>query len=342
MENPQKIHIRVPIAYFAAKHESNSLLYLQLRRTVLTISVARSNINDTMKEFHCSYCKGQGHFMAQCLKCLTKNCSNGICRDYNRFHHSECEFNNACVYKRQHICSICNSVTCKAYHLVNSSPNPNEWLNLPKKNTELINNLVKIVQKISEIVNIQRRNLPPSSDKRNQDNIVMEPTATNKQDTSSLETKQQDTSRGILGLPVVSAQKQLIMPVSTGFPMSCVSLTRPKEIIDKYNKASIAPLHSSNISLTMADGAKLTCCGTINAPLTFEDNNTFTFQMLVIPDLPVEIVFGNNHLSKTDAEICPSMRTICFRLNAMNSKLNCKLINSSNSLFAYTSVIDNT
>ena len=162
--------------------------------------------------------------MAHCLKRLTKNCSNGICRDYNRFYHSKCEFNNACVYNRHHICSICNSVTCKAYHHVNSSPNPNEWLNLPKKNTELINNLVKIVQKISEIVNIQRRNLPPSSDKRNQDNIVMEPTATNKHDTTSLETKQQDTSRGILGLPVVSAQKQLIMPVSTGFPMSCVSL----------------------------------------------------------------------------------------------------------------------
>ena len=100
--------------------------------------------------------------------------------------------------------------------------------------------------------------------------------------------------------------------------------------------------NENEISLTTADGAKLTCCGTINAPLTFEGDNNFTFQMLVIPDLPVEIVFGNNHLSKTDAEIRPSMRTICFRHNAMNSKLNCKLINSSNSLFAYTSVIDNT
>ena len=126
------------------------------RRTELTISVARSNINDTMKEFHCSYCKGQGHFASHCLKRITKSCTDSICRDYNRFEHSNCKFGDSCVYNRRCVCLLCTDANCKAYFHVHSASQSKGWSTLPKKNENLINALVKVIEKISEVLSVTK------------------------------------------------------------------------------------------------------------------------------------------------------------------------------------------
>ena len=74
--------------------------------------------------YSCTYCKGNGHFKDKCLKLMTKNHEDHICRDYNRYERAPCEFSNepsACLRGRYHLFIICREHGCKAYHHVFSS-----------------------------------------------------------------------------------------------------------------------------------------------------------------------------------------------------------------------------
>ena len=178
-----------------------------------------------MIAFHCSYCKGQGHFASHCLKRITKSCTDSICRDYNRFERSNCEFGDSCVYDRRHVCLICTDANCKAYFHVHSASQPKGWSTLPKKNENLINALVKVIEKISEVFERHEAILSQISKAKdqNQTNTTSKsPLSTNNADTSTAKTT--SPSRGILALPVVSAHKEILMPISTGFPLSSTSL----------------------------------------------------------------------------------------------------------------------
>ena len=120
-------------------------------------------------------------------------------------------------------------------------------------------------------------------------------------------------SNGILALPIVSAEKEMTMPVSTGYPLSSVSLKHAKEVISSLgNTISIVPLKETIPSIKAADGTLTKPCGTLNVPITFANKRTFQFQMLVVPALTCDLIFGNNHLVKTDAVINHSKRSISF------------------------------
>ena len=82
----------------------------------------------------------------------------------------------------------------------------------------------------------------------------------------------------------------------------------------------------SKVSLSIADGLQLQPCGTMIVPLTFDNNKTFRFQMLVVLNLLTEIVFGNNHLCKTDAELNLSCRKVRFCDKNMNFEQECRLL----------------
>ena len=57
-------------------------------------------------------------------------------------------------------------------------------------------------------------------------------------------------------------------------------------------------------------------------PLTFENNRTFRFKMLVISQQREKIIFGRNHIMKTEAVINVPERCITFRDRSMNFTLN--------------------
>ena len=102
---------------------------------------------------------------------------------------------------------------------------------------------------------------------QNQTNTTSKsPLSTNNADTSTA--KITSPSRGILALPVVSAHKEILMPISTGFPLSSTSLEHAREIVKVCNNTSITPPPSSNVILTTAEGSVLQPCGTINMPIT--------------------------------------------------------------------------
>ena len=96
--------------------------------------------------YSCSYCKGHGHFKSQCLKRITKNPTDNICRDYNRYKHAPCEFSDderSCLHARSHSCIICRKPGCRAYnHLYG--------YNLDDRSHNIQTEMVRVVKQISE------------------------------------------------------------------------------------------------------------------------------------------------------------------------------------------------
>ena len=75
--------------------------------------------NSSTSSFACSYCKGQDHFKSHCFKRITKNPTDNVCREYNRFEHAQCEFSNdcrSCLHARLHLCVVWKKPECKAYY----------------------------------------------------------------------------------------------------------------------------------------------------------------------------------------------------------------------------------
>ena len=103
---------------------------------------------------------------------------------------------------------------------------------------------------------------------------------------------------------VMCLDKQVTMPISTGFPVSSVSIDFAMKILNASgNQTQLTSLHASTSNIVQADGSRLHSRNKVIVRMTFANNKTFQFEMLVIPDLKEDIIFGNNHLRKTDAAI---------------------------------------
>ena len=303
--------------------------------------------------YHCSYCKGRGHFNSNCLKRLTKDCSSNICRDYNRFEHTACSTTDgSCIYNRKHICIFCNSTECKAYNHIHPKRIQIAQQNLSQRNAVILENL----ENLSNLVNSLRekfdimtknsvhKNLTTSNASGKISELLKQHEAT--EDCTTSHASEGNNvynimkSNGSLAIPVISAQRQIMMGISPSFPLSAVSLKHAHEIAISAT-ISIVPLESGNMHFTAVDSTSLKPCGTLNVPITFENAKTFCFQMVVIPNLSHDLIFGQNHLRKTDAEIHHAKLTIAFRDPAMNFETNCRLV-QSNYIHALTSFVEIT
>ena len=100
-------------------------------------------------------------------------------------------------------------------------------------------------------------------------------------------------------------------------------------------------LHASTSNILQADESRLYSRNKVIVLLTFANNETFQFEMLVIPDLKGDIIFGNNHLSKTDAAINCQGLAISFKDPSMNFELSCICPEQSyNMLQAFTTTLN--
>lgn len=304
---------------------------------------------------HCSYCKGRGHFNSNCLKRLTKDCSNNICRDYNRFEHTACcTANGSCVYNRQHVCIFCNSSECKAYKHIHPKHIQIAQQKLSERSAVILENL----ENLSNLVSGLKEKLDAMTKDSVQENFtnanasgkiselptqqqheeIEESTTSNTSEASNVPNILKNN--GSLAIPVISAQRQIMMGISPSFPLSAVSLKHANEIAISPT-TSIVPLEAENVYFTAADSTSLKPCGVLNVPVTFENTKTFCFQMVVIPNLTHDLIFGQNHLRKTDAEIHHAKLKISFRDPTMNFETNCHLV-PSNFIYALTSLVDIT
>ena len=145
-----------------------------------------------------------------------------------------------------------------------------------------------------------------------------------------------------LALPVISVNKVLNMPVSTGFPLSAVSKNHAREVL-KATKSDILShpdMSPSTNCLSMADGQPLSINERVAVPLTFANGRTISFEMLVLEYLSHDIVFGQNHLEKLDATINFSSGEITFCDPDFNVTLSCNFVlPPDNAVLAMTSVV---
>ena len=303
--------------------------------------------------YHCSYCKGRGHFNSNCLKRLTKDCSSNICRDYNRFEHTACcTADGSCIYHHKHVCIFRNSTECKAYNHIHPKHIQIAQQKLSQRNAVILENL----KNLSNLVNGLKEKLDTIA----KDSVQEKFTPSSAPGKISGLPKQHEESEdsttshasegnnvynilknnGSLAIPVISAKRQIMMGISPSFPLSAVSLKHANEIAI-LPTALVVPLNSDNMHFTAVDSSSLKPCGTMNVPITFENRRTFFFLMVVIPNLSNDLIFGQNHLRKTDAEIHHAKLKISFRDPAMSFETNCRLV-QSNYIHTLTSLVDIT
>ena len=103
-------------------------------------------------------------------------------------------------------------------------------------------------------------------------------------------------------MPVVSANYNIDMAVSPGFPISAVSEKHAHKVFSAkslYRK----DFTLVNVKLTTADSQLLQPKESIEVPITFPNGQSNRFEMVIVQDLSCDIIFGFNHLKTTDAEI---------------------------------------
>ena len=284
--------------------------------------------------FSCSYCKGHGHFKSNCLKLLTKPYdvrNTTICRDYNRFQTSKCEFDTAstsCLRGREHKCSICLNALCKAYNQVNTSPRTQQsiFAKMANKIKELATSFAKLKTEFNQFLEEGEKSAKALED------LQMPPSDPSPISTLDLQDK------GILATPSTSANKNMNMAISLGFPLSAVSC---HHALYCSNNAELLSRQQPSLSLITADGDSLSAHGLMPIPITFTNNRTIYLDMLIVPNLTHNIIMDRNHLDKLDAIIQHKSLKVSFQHPDLMFEIPCILDPSSNnSVFALTSILN--
>ena len=295
----------------------------------------------------CAYCKGYGHYKSHCLKLITKPLPSpkhaNLCRDYNPFKFSECQDsknNRICKNGREHKCLICLKSECKAYFHLGSFKidNPTHTSKSSFSDSSVLKEIIDLVKDIGRRLQLFRKDLDEIKTKqevRDYEKLLSE----TKIKPSS---KMLDLSHSqYLAMPIISANKELSMPISTGFPSSVVSTQHAAWISssstrDDLDQQIMSPFQPE---LLLADRSTLPMNRTINVPITFPHGETHRFQMIVAENLSHDIIFGQNHLSKLDAIISFSPPKVVFR-HPDNVDIPCKLMSTPNYVRCLTSIFD--
>ena len=289
----------------------------------------------------CSYCKGFGHTKASCLKLLTKSthfdASQNICRDFNRFKSSSCQNQDdpsICQYKRERKCSICLEKGCKAYNHIQGFQE--------KFDSNLTKKILSFVQRaIKETLHTElKANVKQTTTTEVQTEVPSNISNEQKDVQSPTPEPLQLPNNTCMTIPVVSASDTVDMAVSTGFPLSAVSEKHARNVV-----AAKTPYRKDfalvTAKLTTTDSALLQLKEPIEVPTTFPNGQSYRFEMVVVQELPYDIIFGFNHLQTTDAEINYSDSAITFGHVDMNFTVKFKKKSpSANTVVALTSAFN--
>lgn len=263
----------------------------------------------------CSYCKSQGHTKSNCLKLLTKvqEENSSICRDYNRYLVADCEtngFSNECTGHRLHQCSLCGDINCKAYFHVhrtssNHGSNSSPTSELPEANSKVLNSLVellgKLVSNMEKLQNEIRNTLPTNT-----------------------ETIKAFKPHDILVTDVIFGNKTVHLPMSNKFPFSCVSEEFSKELMNSVHVKPSNQLPSNIPWAFIAENKVYRPTQVVQVPVTWTNGHSSSFAMLVVPGLPFKVIFGDNHLQKTESDLDLTKNSIYFKHKDMNFCAYCR------------------
>ena len=141
-------------------------------------------------------------------------------------------------------------------------------------------------------------------------------------------------TRHILWTKITSAGVSLPLPLDTCCSVSLVSQTHA-ELVNRIRPDLSFTKLEQHVPVSVAGpSSDLRAVGTMQVPIVWENGHLTTFTMLVVPNLAWPILFGQNHLRMTDAQIQSKALKVYFAAPGMAFGITC---HDANPLLAFPS-----
>ena len=108
-------------------------------------------------------------------------------------------------------------------------------------------------------------------------------------------------NKHILWTPITSAGVALPLPLDSCCSLSLVSKAHAHTIAQKHPQLTFTKLPSPLPVAVATPSSQLQATGAMQVPIVWENGCPSIFSMLVVPGLAWPILFGQNHLRKTQA-----------------------------------------
>ena len=216
------------------------------------------------KKRHCWTCGSPNHLMPQCPS--SQRATQGsklrtpeVCRNCNRYLHSNCErANNKCSRGHLHKCSTCHKWGCKT------------------------------IRHDSQQANAATPTKPPDTPSTNPDpsgTVLFGLPAFTDPTALPVNTQTQLANRNILWTSVTSADQSIPLPLDSCCSVSLVSADHATAIITKRPSLQYKKL-SESIPVSVDDAnSNLSATATVDVPITWSNCRESIFTMLVVPHL---------------------------------------------------------
>ena len=142
-------------------------------------------------------------------------------------------------------------------------------------------------------------------------------------------------NKHILWAPITSAGVALPLPLDSCCSLSLVSKAHAEIIAQKHPQLTFTKLQSPLPVAVANPSSQLTAIGVMQVPIIWENGRPSIFSMLVVPGLAWPILFGQNHLHKTQAHTNHAALQVYFADPQLNFTVKCR---DANPLDAFPSL----
>ena len=258
--------------------------------------------------------------------------------------------NNKCSYGYLHKCKVCAKPNCKRIFHLNSQQSGSHtcnrnFHNSPNKQESQVNvncvetsndttSLLSAVNQVSDGVKslttrmeqVEKRFPQPQaaqpSSATTQDPRFGMPAITALPSNSSVSDLDL-ANKIILWTKVTSAGVSLPLPLDSCCSVSLVSQKHAETVAKQHPHLKFSKLEQHLPVSVAGPNSNLKAVGILQVPIVWENGKSVTFTMLVVPNLTWPILFGQNHLRKTDARIRSRELKVYFADPALDFEISC-------------------
>ena len=131
------------------------------------------------------------------------------------------------------------------------------------------------------------------------------------------------SDKNILWTKVTSAGLSLPLPLDSCCSVSLVSQKHAAHVARQHPNLKFTKLEQHVPVSAAGPTSNLHAVGIMEVPIVWENGRSVIFTMLVVPNLTWPILFGQNHLRKTDARIYSKDLRVYFADSDMNFEISC-------------------
>ena len=283
-----------------------------------------------------------------------------ICIQFNKFSRSYCQrANNRCSKGLLHKCSVCEKYRFKAIrHLLTKTnfDSTRRRIRHPSVSQAQVNSCSvepfekqdhNVLQAISDKLDslsvrmehveaVLPQSPTPRTPDQQQDHLFGLPAISSLPSALGSSVSLADLAgKHILWTKVSSAGVSLPLPLDTGCSISLVSENQTKTVARNCPTLTFTKSEHPIVVSAACPSSQLQAVGIMQVPIVWDSGITSTFSMLVVPNLSWPILFGQNHLSATNAQIYSYARTVYFGHDTMKFTVRCS---NTNPLTAFPSL----